>query len=175
MEDRQVEFGTALRRLREEAGLSQSAFSARIHYSKGYLSKVETGKASGNHEFAKACDDALTAAGRLTALVRGREHRQTSGDGVTAITGLPPTTPNFTGRAAELGRIGAFLAADRDESACVLSGMAGAGKTALALRASWDAGQSFPDGRLFLDLRGHAPGTAVVTAHDALDPLLRLL
>jgi len=174
MEDR-VEFGSALRRLREEAGLSQSAFSARIHYSKGYLSKVETGKASGNREFAKACDVALTADGALSALIRGRSDRQVVGDVVTAITGLPPTTPHFTGRGPELDRLAAFLAGEDGEGACVLSGMAGAGKTALALRASWDARESFPDGCLFLDLRGHALGVAMASAHDALDPLLRLL
>ncbi|MCS7479233.1 tetratricopeptide repeat protein [Umezawaea endophytica] len=175
MEERPVEFGGALRRLREESGLSQSALSARIHYSKGYLSKVETGKATGNREFAKACDDALTAGGVLAALVRERAERQETGDVVTAITGLPPTTPHFTGRSAELARIAAFVASEVGETACVLSGMAGAGKTALGLRASWDARESFPDGCLFLDLRGHALGTAMATAHDALDPLLRLL
>ncbi|HEX6340541.1 ATP-binding protein [Umezawaea sp.] len=175
MEERPGEFGGELRRLREEAGLSQSAFAARIHYSKGYLSKVETGRATGNHEFARACDDALTAGGVLTALVRGRRERQGTGDVVTAITGLPPTTPHFTGRSEELARIAGFVASEDGEVACVLSGMAGAGKTALGLRASWDARESFPDGCLFLDLHGHAPGTATVTAHDALDPLLRLL
>ena len=36
-------FGAELRRRRVAAGLSLAQLAARIHYSKGYLSKIETG------------------------------------------------------------------------------------------------------------------------------------
>ncbi|NBH03695.1 helix-turn-helix transcriptional regulator, partial [Amycolatopsis sp. SID8362] len=36
-------FGAELRRLRHAAGLSLTELADRVHYSKGYLSKVETG------------------------------------------------------------------------------------------------------------------------------------
>lgn len=161
--------------MREKAGHSQAAFSRLIHYSKGYLSKVETGKATGNREFAKACDATLEADGALLALMPEKEDKRSRDDTVTALTGLPPSTHHFTGRADELARITAFLGDERDRTTCVLSGMAGAGKTALALRGAWDAVESFPDGCLFLDIGGHTPGAAEATAHDALGPLLRLL
>jgi tetratricopeptide (TPR) repeat protein/transcriptional regulator with XRE-family HTH domain len=169
------EFGSELRRMREGAGLSQTAFSARIHYSKGYLSKVETGRATANREFAQACDAALAADGILVALVSERVDARSRGDAVTAITGLPPATPHFVGRTAELDRITAFVLEERGESTCVLTGMAGSGKTALALRAAWKSADSFPDGSLFLDLAGHTPGAPEVAARDALAPLLRML
>jgi transcriptional regulator with XRE-family HTH domain len=38
-------FGGELRRLRESVGLSLAALADRTHYSKGQLSKIETGKA----------------------------------------------------------------------------------------------------------------------------------
>jgi tetratricopeptide (TPR) repeat protein/transcriptional regulator with XRE-family HTH domain len=175
MDAPRVEFGSELRRMRELAGLSQTAFSTRIHYSKGYLSKVETGKAAANREFAQACDAALSAGGALVALVRERSDSRSRSSAVTALAGLPRATPHFTGRSSELARITAFAVDPHGEIACVLTGMAGAGKTALALRGAWDVSESFPDGCLFLDLASHTPGATEVTALDALDPLLRLL
>jgi tetratricopeptide (TPR) repeat protein len=168
-------FGGALRRRREEAGLSQTAFSALIHYSKGYLSKVETGKAAANPEFAKACDDALGSNGALLALVGERRRRKAAGHTVPSLSGLPPSTPHFVGRSSELARIAEFVQAEHGELTCVLTGLAGAGKTALALRAAWDAAESFPDGCAYLDLAGHRSDEASVAARDAFDPLLRML
>ncbi|UVS79461.1 XRE family transcriptional regulator [Actinokineospora sp. UTMC 2448] len=168
-------FGAELRRRRLAAGLSLSQFCTRIYYSKGYLSKVETGKAAGNREFAQACDDALAADGALVALAPPETSRQAGDDAVTAIVGLPPATPTFLGRTRELDQLADFLSAGHGRTTCVLSGMAGAGKTALALAGAWQAVADFPDGCLFLDLGGHTPDAPYATAHDALSPLLRFL
>ncbi|HSV65620.1 MAG TPA: helix-turn-helix transcriptional regulator [Mycobacteriales bacterium] len=61
-------FGEALRRSRKLAGLSQPALAARIHFSQSMLSKVETGAESASYDFAKACDAALNADGKLLKL-----------------------------------------------------------------------------------------------------------
>jgi DNA-binding SARP family transcriptional activator len=66
---------------------------------------------------------------------------------------LPLDASAFVGRErelAELGRLGA------DPSILVLSGFAGVGKTALALRWARGLADDFPDGQLYVDLRGYS-------------------
>jgi hypothetical protein len=67
---------------------------------------------------------------------------------------LPTTVGDFTGRAEPLRHVLALLAADSAESTLAIVGTAGAGKTTLAIRASHQVGQFFPDGMLYVDLRG---------------------
>ncbi|MFJ5219399.1 helix-turn-helix domain-containing protein [Streptomyces sp. NPDC088354] len=62
-------FGPALRELRLERGLSLAALARRTHYSKGYLSKIETGGKPVNADLARLCDEALDAGGELLALL----------------------------------------------------------------------------------------------------------
>lgn len=62
-------FGSELRRRRQLAGLSLAQLAVLIHYSKGYLSKIESGDKSANLTLAKLCDAALAADGTLIALV----------------------------------------------------------------------------------------------------------
>lgn len=61
----QSAFGAEFRRLRTRAGLSLSETSSRIHYSKGYLSKVENGDKPPNFTLVRAADEALNANGAL--------------------------------------------------------------------------------------------------------------
>ncbi|MEV7415273.1 helix-turn-helix domain-containing protein [Streptomyces sp. NPDC089919] len=63
------EFGPALRRARQGRGLSLSALAGLVHYSKGYLSKIENGGKPPTPDLARRCDAALRAGGRLAALV----------------------------------------------------------------------------------------------------------
>ncbi|GAA3733989.1 BTAD domain-containing putative transcriptional regulator [Plantactinospora mayteni] len=70
---------------------------------------------------------------------------------------LPIEAPGFTGRQAELARLDAALAAvgpDRTAVICVVSGTAGVGKTALAVRWGHRVRDRFPDGQLYFNLRG---------------------
>jgi transcriptional regulator with XRE-family HTH domain len=62
-------FGSELRRMRMEAGLSLAQFGRRLHYSKGYLSKIETGRKSPSAELARMCDTELKANGALISLL----------------------------------------------------------------------------------------------------------
>ncbi|RKF24452.1 AfsR/SARP family transcriptional regulator [Micromonospora globbae] len=71
-----------------------------------------------------------------------------------------PTTP-FVGRRAELARLRTALTTARERPATVsVYGMAGTGKSALALHAAAAALDAFPDGQLHLDLGGSVAGTA---------------
>ncbi|GAB3726511.1 hypothetical protein GCM10027598_45450 [Amycolatopsis oliviviridis] len=153
-------FGAELRRLRKAAGLSLAELAVRTHYSKGYLSKVETGISAPNPALAALCETELGVAGRLTPLLPGEPVRRRTRPDVRP-SGLPPTTTAFTGRATELRAIRTALEADG--GVCVVSGMGGVGKTELAVRCAHRLESGFADGCLFIDLRGHESGTAV---HD---------
>ncbi|RSM35116.1 XRE family transcriptional regulator [Amycolatopsis balhimycina DSM 5908] len=63
------DFGTELKRRRTSAGMSLTGLAAAVHFTKGYLSKVENGKVRVNRDLAKSCDQALDARGELLALV----------------------------------------------------------------------------------------------------------
>jgi transcriptional regulator with XRE-family HTH domain len=58
-------FGEELRRRRLEAGLSLTALSAAVHYSKAQLSKVERGLKAPSRDLSRLCDGALRAGGAL--------------------------------------------------------------------------------------------------------------
>lgn len=62
-------FGEALRQRRLADGLSLGRFAQLIHYSKGYLSKIESGDRVASAALARQCDVALSAGGELAALV----------------------------------------------------------------------------------------------------------
>jgi len=94
---------------------------------------------------------------------------------------LPADTRAFTGRTVELAQLVAHARQVRDGEhtgtvvVSAIDGMAGIGKSALAVHAAHRVRESFPDGQLFLDLHGHTPGAAPLTAAEALDRLLHSL
>jgi hypothetical protein len=61
-------FGDELRRRRVAAGLSLRDLGRLVHYSCGYLSKVETGQAIASTELARLCDSALSSGGALVGM-----------------------------------------------------------------------------------------------------------
>ncbi|NJP65289.1 AfsR/SARP family transcriptional regulator [Streptomyces spiramenti] len=79
---------------------------------------------------------------------------------------LPFDVPDFSGRRAELARIGevARHALPGAPTVVALDGMGGCGKTALAVRAAHQLAEWYSDGSLFIDLRGFTAG------QDALSP-----
>jgi DNA-binding SARP family transcriptional activator/Tfp pilus assembly protein PilF len=82
---------------------------------------------------------------------------------------LPLDVRGFTGRSAELARLDELVAAADAEPGTVgvlaLCGGAGVGKTTLAVHWAHRIAGRFPDGQLFLNLRGYHPvGAAMPTA-----------
>jgi DNA-binding SARP family transcriptional activator len=69
---------------------------------------------------------------------------------------LPADTPHFTGRAGELAVLDELAEAGQTTAlVAALSGIGGAGKTALALHWAHRARDRFPDGQLYVDLHGY--------------------
>ena len=87
---------------------------------------------------------------------------------------LPHDVRGFTGRAAELARLDE-PAAGPGPDIRVLTGTAGVGKTALAVRWAHRVRDRFPDGQLYLDLRGFDPDHEPLTPAVAAAQLLRAL
>ncbi|HET9171474.1 MAG TPA: BTAD domain-containing putative transcriptional regulator [Actinospica sp.] len=92
---------------------------------------------------------------------------------------LPVDARLFAGRSAELDElVGLAESTDGEAGMFVISainGMAGIGKTALAVRSGHRLAERFPDGQLFIDLRGYDAELAPLGPEDALDYLLRSL
>ncbi|WP_344430866.1 ATP-binding protein [Amycolatopsis minnesotensis] len=165
-------FGAELRRRRVAAGHTLAWLAERTHYSKGYLSKVETGLATPNPALATLCETELGIPGTLVAfLPHGPKRRRTRPD--IRPSGLPSATADFTGRSAEMQRVRRALQAD--SGVCVVSGMGGVGKTALAVRCAHRLEAGFADGCLFVDLRGYDPEEHTAGPAAVHDRLLRVL
>jgi DNA-binding SARP family transcriptional activator len=91
---------------------------------------------------------------------------------------LPATVPDFTGRAAELAvlMIGLDNVGGSQRSRIMtITGVAGVGKTTLAVRWAHDVAERFPDGQLYVNLRGFDPSGSPVTAADAIRGFLTAL
>jgi tetratricopeptide (TPR) repeat protein/transcriptional regulator with XRE-family HTH domain len=92
---------------------------------------------------------------------------------------LPAAVGHFTGREAELAALTRLLGQDDEHRTgtvviSAIGGTAGVGKTALAIRWAHQVAVGFPDGQLYVNLRGYDPDQPVSTA-DALAGFLRAL
>ncbi|MGV9338992.1 tetratricopeptide repeat protein [Streptomyces sp. NPDC003688] len=166
-----LDFGSDLRRRRNEKKITLRKLSERVFCTPSHLSKVERGKTKANLQLARLCDDALEAQGELAALLEDRELMGERPAGINSIFGLPASPSHFVGRPEELKSVTDHLTGVLEGSLCVISGMAGAGKTALALQGAWAASKSFPDGCFFLDFSETSPHGA----RGVLNSLLQLI
>jgi tetratricopeptide (TPR) repeat protein len=93
------------------------------------------------------------------------------------VCGLPGKVRAFTGRVEQLAKLDRLVASRVRASAVVISavsGTAGVGKTALAVHWAHHVRARFPDGCLYLDLRGFDPDQPLPPA-EGLAVLLRSL
>ena len=118
----------------------------------------------------------LAADPALDVVAAATTARSAAAPGRPAPAQLPADVAAFTGRAGELAALDRLLAAPAETAGAilVLSGTAGVGKTALAVRWSRRAAGAFPDGQLYVNLRGYDPGQPVPPG-DALAGFLRAL
>ncbi|WP_188316913.1 AfsR/SARP family transcriptional regulator [Solihabitans fulvus] len=85
---------------------------------------------------------------------------------------LPGEVADFTGRDTELRLLLDEQAAADTVSVVAIDGMAGVGKTSLAVRVAHRLAPRYPDAQLFIDLHGHSSGVRPTAPDDALHTLL---
>jgi tetratricopeptide (TPR) repeat protein/transcriptional regulator with XRE-family HTH domain len=187
-----LRFGGLLRRLRDAAGLTQEELAEAARVSQRAISDLERGiNATARKDTAVLLAGALglddRAGDLFVAAARGRAPAgealapaaPAAGAGSAAASRtLPRDIAAFTGRQAELGQLMArwaeAAAADGGGVVSVhaIGGMAGIGKTTLAVHAAHRLAGSFPDGQYFLPLHAHTPGQRPVDPGDGLASLL---
>jgi tetratricopeptide (TPR) repeat protein len=153
-----------LRRFRLRAGLTQEALSEASGISVAAINTLEGRRRRAPRPetisaFAKALDLSPGDRQLLELAARQAAAQQAAITSRNAVPrDLPPAIADFTGRDRQLGDLLRLL---RDPYVVApsivvsaVSGMGGVGKTTLALQAGWLTSEDFPDGQLYINLRG---------------------
>lgn len=190
-------FGVLLRSHRTAARLTQEELAAKSGLSIRAVGDLERGRTTSPYRKSVArLADALAlsgadlaefvAAARAGWAASSRPQRSVPAAASAARTApfavtprqLPAAPRDFVGRDAELTELNSWL--DAPAAACslkiaVVSGVAGVGKTGLALHWSHSVISQFPDGQLYADLRGYDASLAPLPPGPLLDRFLRAL
>jgi DNA-binding SARP family transcriptional activator/tetratricopeptide (TPR) repeat protein len=89
---------------------------------------------------------------------------------------LPARPASFVGREVELANLSLALRAESGSSSVsLITGTAGVGKTTLAVEVAHAVSDAFPDGQLYVDLRGFGTEGSALTPHSVLGHFLTAL
>ena len=196
MTDDAAAFGTRLCICRQLAALSQEELAERSALSVRAVRNLETGRTKSPHPGSirrlaavlelrgEARREFFLAASRLvrgasTSIVAVPGSRLVRADGGQAVPRqLPGPVQRFVGRDDELVALTGLL--DRSDATppaaviAAITGTAGVGKSALAVHWAHRVTDRFPDGQLYVNLRGYDLGQPIPAA-DALAGFLRAL
>ncbi|MDX8141769.1 helix-turn-helix domain-containing protein [Lentzea sp. BCCO 10_0061] len=165
-------FASVLRRFRAHAALTQEALAERSGVSVSTIRGFETGR-RGNPQLGTV----RQLADALGLSPAGHDELMASAVGVTASPApvprqLPAPPRWFTGRSAALAALDVALCRP---GTAVLSGGGGIGKSTLAVRWAHRNADRFPDGQLFVNLRGFDPSGSPAAPTTALQSFLHAL
>jgi tetratricopeptide (TPR) repeat protein/transcriptional regulator with XRE-family HTH domain len=192
-------FATRLSTCRRSAGLTQQELASLSGLSVRAISNLELGRARSPHPGSvRRLADALSLDGDARTVFLAAARRRLGGGAADPVPAdqagpapadqagpsvipreLPPAAVHFTGRTQELAALTRLLDRPSQEMPgtvviSAIGGTAGVGKTALAVRWAHHVAGRFPDGQLYVNLRGYDPAQPMPTA-DALAGFLRSL
>ncbi|WP_344126645.1 ATP-binding protein [Saccharopolyspora halophila] len=113
-----------------------------------------------------------------TGSITGDVHFRGGTAGEAAPRQLPSATPHFVNRLVEQDALTTLLSGPRAEGAVLMStidGTAGVGKSTLAVNWAHRVRERFPDGELYVNLRGFDPVAEPMTPNEALGFFLAAL
>jgi tetratricopeptide (TPR) repeat protein/transcriptional regulator with XRE-family HTH domain len=185
--DSNLTFGGVLRARRRAAGLSQPQLAEASGLSVRAIGDLERGRTRRPYpDSLRRLADALDLRGRARAefFTGGQELAGQPGTAPASGTArahpaavvprqLPAQGRHFSGRSAELARLAGLQDQAGQEGGqsmviAAIGGLPGVGKTALALQVARQLVASFPDGQLYVNLRGFDPALPPVLAADAI-------
>ena len=170
--------GAVLRSFRLAADLTQESLAEASSVSVEAIRALEGGR----RRYPRATTvDLLAEALRLDETRRAQLTDAAARPKKAELDGVPHDLPDdiadFTGRKDQLATLTALMAGVERRGVLVISaiaGMGGVGKTALAVHLGHRLADQFPDGQLYLNLRGFGPGEPL-SPMEALATLMQSL
>jgi transcriptional regulator with XRE-family HTH domain/tetratricopeptide (TPR) repeat protein len=174
-------FGDLVRTRRRQLGLTQEDLAAKAGLGVRTLRNIEAGRIlRPRPDTLRALADALGLdSAEREAFYLSTADRGPQDPGRPTPAQLPPDVPGFAGRREHLARLGGLLSGTGSPPTAVvisaIAGTAGVGKTALAVHWAHRIRHRFPDGQLYINLRGFDPPGSAVRPAEAVRVFLDAL
>jgi tetratricopeptide (TPR) repeat protein/transcriptional regulator with XRE-family HTH domain len=177
-------FGELVRSHRLRLGLTQNDLAAKAELGVRSVRDIEAGRVRPRQATVRALADALALMGAdrdryfdVAALALAPEAPPADRDSGPETWPVPAQLPHgvvgFVGRAAALAALEARARRGDTVVITAIAGAAGVGKTSLAVHWAHRVAARFPDGQLYVNLRGFDSSGSVMTAGEALRGFLQ--
>lgn len=149
-------FGDLLRRHRLRAALTQEALAERAGISVQAVGSLERGDRQFPHRqtIERLAEALVLASADRARFAAAAKRRPTPRRPETAPRQLPADVARFIGRDEHVKAVYEHLDETATVAVSAITGMAGVGKTSLAIHVAHGIAERFPDGQLYVDLRG---------------------